>query len=155
MWFRSFTFLILLVVLSCTKQEIEVSTSPDELIRIPFTSIETDAEKDFFLYLPPGYYDQPERKWPVILFLHGNGERGNSKEELNFVLKHGPLYEAWVQRKELPFLIISPQLPLFGMDTLGIPYLTNRDLSDFPDRLSEGVPEREPESRSGSANEWL
>ena len=116
----------------------------DELLRIPFISTETNAEKDFFLYLPEGYHSQPEKTWPVILFLHGNGERGDSKEELGFVLKHGPLYEAWVQRKPLPFLIISPQLPMFGMDTLGIPYLQNRDKSTIPDRLPQGTPEREP-----------
>ena len=76
------------------------------------------------------------------MFLHGDGERGNSKEDLGFVLKHGPLYEAWVQRRDLPFIIISPQMPLFGRDTIGIPYLVNRDISDFPDRLPEGVPPR-------------
>ena len=151
MWFRSSTWylpsFILLAILSCNQQEIKVSNSPDELLRIPFTSIETNAEKDFFLYLPAGYYDQPEKRWPVILFLHGNGERGNSKQELGFVLKHGPLYEAWVQRKELPFVIVSPQLPMFGMDTLGVSYLIDRNLDEFPDRLPEGVPEREPEGR--------
>ena len=143
--------IILLAILSCNEQKTEVSNSPDELLRIPFSSIETNAEKDFFLYLPVGYHDQPQKKWPIILFLHGNGERGDSKEELEFVLKHGPLYEAWVQRKELPFLIISPQLPMFGMDTLGISYLIDRDPDDFPDRLPQGQPEREPVSRSDQA----
>ena len=122
--------------------------SVDELLRVPFISTETNAEKDFFLYLPVGYQSNPDKNWPVILFLHGDGERGNSKEDLGFVLKHGPLYEAWVQRKPLPFIIVSPQLPLFGRDTLGISYLQNRDPKDFPDRLTEGVPDREPVGRS-------
>ena len=139
--------LLLLLAISCAETE-TFQMSEDELTRVSFISTETDAEKDFFLYLPEGYQNQPEKSWPVILFLHGNGERGNSQEELNFVLKHGPLYEAWVQRKPLPFLIISPQLPMFGMDTLGIPYLQNRDLKDFPDRLASGVPDREPVSSS-------
>lgn len=86
-----------------------------------------------------------------MMFLHGNGERGNSKDELDFVLIHGPLYEAWVQRKELPFVIISPQLPMFGMDTVGIPYLTNRNPDIIPKRIENGVPDREPASKMPDA----
>lgn len=140
--------LVLLAMISCNKQEVTLSASQDELLRVPFNSVETNAEKDFFLYLPTGYYDQPQKKWPVILFLHGNGERGDSKEDLGFVLMHGPLYEAWVQRKELPFVIITPQLPMFGMDSMGVSYLVDRNMDDFPDRLPQGTPERKPASRS-------
>ena len=49
-----------------------------------------------------------------MLFLHGDGERGDGKGELDYVLVHGPLFEAWCQRRDLPFIIISPQLPMFG-----------------------------------------
>ena len=54
------------------------------------------------------------KDWPVMLFLHGDGERGDGKGELDYVLMHGPLYEAWCQKRDLPFVIISPQLPMFG-----------------------------------------
>jgi len=51
-----------------------------------------------------------------MLFLHGHGQRGNGLKDLDYVLTHGPLMEAWIQRKELPFIIISPQLPVkFGI----------------------------------------
>jgi predicted peptidase len=143
------TLLILLPVmfaaLSCTEKD--NPPSDEELLRVPFTSTLDQQEKDFYLYLPKGYRDDPNKKWPVLMFLHGNGERGNSKDELDFVLIHGPLYEAWVQRKDLPFLIISPQLPMFGLDTVGIPYLTNRDPGIIPKRLGSGVPDREPPSK--------
>jgi hypothetical protein len=51
----------------------------------------------------------------------GNGERGDGKADLDYVLTHGPLFEAWVQRRDLPFVMIAPQLPLFdqGDDALG------------------------------------
>jgi predicted peptidase len=145
-WF--FLLLALSAAASCKPPEADQSPSLDELLRISFNSIETNAEKDFFLYLPTGYYDQPEKKWPVILFLHGNGERGNSKDELDFVLIHGPMYEAWVQRKELPFVIISPQLPMFGLDTMGVSYLVDRNPATIPERLQQGTPERSSPSRS-------
>ena len=142
----------LLIMLSCNanpakKVETE-QLSKDKLERVSFQSSLNGEEKDFFVYLPPGYQQQTEQEWPVLLFLHGDGERGNSKDELTYVLKHGPLYEAWVQRKPLPFIIVSPQLPVFGRDTLGSSYLVDRDPADFPDRLEQGTPPREPEGRS-------
>ena len=144
---RNVCFSLLSAVCACSEPK-QSMTSEDELRRESFISTETKAEKDFFLYLPEGYHSAPEKAWPVILFLHGNGERGDSKEDLGFVLMHGPLYETWVQKRALPFIIISPQLPMFGMDTLGIAYLQNRKLSDFPDRLAQGTPARIPASAS-------
>jgi len=47
----------------------------------------------------------PDKNWPVLMFLHGNGERGNGKDELDFSMVHGPLMEAWVQKET--FLLLS------------------------------------------------
>ena len=44
----------------------------------------------------------------MILFLHGGGERGDGKAELDLVLKHGPLKEAWSAQRDLPFVMIAP-----------------------------------------------
>jgi len=41
----------------------------------------------YLLYLPDGYETQPNRKWPVLFFLHGSGERGVDPW---LVAKHGP-----------------------------------------------------------------
>jgi len=78
----------------------------------------------------------------VMLFLHGNGERGNGLDELDFVMMQGPLHEAWVQKKDLPFIIISPQLHMFGWDKKGIAYIDNRLKGNIPKRLAQGVPKR-------------
>ena len=45
--------------------------------------------------------------WPLMLFLHGAGERG---DDLELVKKHGPpkLIEAG---KDFPFIVVSPQCP--------------------------------------------
>lgn len=114
----------------------------DKLERIPYTSEVAGEEREFYLYLPNGY-EMTDKNWPVLMFLHGNGERGNGKDELDFVLMHGPLMEAWAQKKDLPFIIISPQLHMFGMDTTGISYLVDRDTTAIPQRLKEGTPERQ------------
>jgi hypothetical protein len=115
--------------------------SPPELLRVSRISAATHAERDYFLYLPAGYADDPTRRWPVMLFLHGDGSRGDAKAELDFVMRNGPLYEAWVQKRDLPFIIIAPQLPTYGRQAT-VDFLKNRTRADIPVRLERGVPER-------------
>ncbi|MCC9629892.1 prolyl oligopeptidase family serine peptidase [Blastopirellula sp. JC732] len=63
-----------------------------------------DPEKlGYWLYLPTDYKADGEKK-PLMLFLHGAGERGT---DLNVVKKHGP--PKLVPEKEMPFIIVSPQ----------------------------------------------
>ena len=59
----------------------------------------------YLIYLPKDY-DQKD-SWPVMLFLHGSGERGDN---LDLVKKHGPpkLIGAG---KQFPFIVVSPQCP--------------------------------------------
>lgn len=59
---------------------------------------------DYLLYKPSS---KPSKgKWPLLVFLHGRGERGSN---LNLVKKHGPA--KIVESKDLPFVIASPQCP--------------------------------------------
>ncbi len=62
----------------------------------------------YLLYLPKGYSEKKDQKWPLMLFLHGAGERGN---DINLVKKHGPP-KLIDQGKEFPFIVVSPQCPL-------------------------------------------
>lgn len=118
--------------------------SQEQLLREAYQSSVDQSDREYFVYLPRGYHDKPDKKWPVMLFLHGNGERGNGQDELDFVMMQGPLHEAWVQKKDLPFIIISPQLHMFGFDKKGISYIDNRSKENIPTRLSQGVPKRSP-----------
>jgi predicted peptidase len=61
---------------------------------------------EYLLSLPKGYGEK-DQQWPLMLFLHGAGERGS---DLNLVKQHGPpkLIE---QGKDLPFIVVSPQCP--------------------------------------------
>jgi len=38
----------------------------------------TTADRDINVYLPPGYYDDDEKRYPVIYFLHGYGGHNHS-----------------------------------------------------------------------------
>lgn len=62
---------------------------------------------DYLLYLPPDYNEDPKRRWPMILFLHGTGERGHDLEK---VRTHGPPKHI-AQGRDYPFVVVSPQCP--------------------------------------------
>ncbi len=64
-----------------------------------------DAPVHAWLYLPHGYA-AAGRRWPLVLFLHGSGERGS---ELDRVKAHGPPKLA-ARGDAFPFVLVSPQL---------------------------------------------
>lgn len=66
----------------------------------------TVTRGDYLLYLPGGYGEQ-NKEWPLLLFLHGAGERGDS---LALVTTHGPPKLA-AAGEDFPFIIVSPQAP--------------------------------------------
>ncbi len=59
----------------------------------------------YLIYLPNDY-DQKD-SWPVLLFLHGSGERGDN---LDLVKVHGPP-KLIAGGKQFPFIVVSPQCP--------------------------------------------
>ena len=66
--------LAIFLLLQCAAMAQEES----QLLRESYFSEVTGKERDYFVYLPSDYSTRDE--WPVLLFLHGNGERGNGKE---------------------------------------------------------------------------
>jgi predicted peptidase len=58
----------------------------------------------YLRYLPEGYQDG---KHPLVIFLHGSGERGS---DLDAVKKHGPPKTA-LQGHGFPFVLVAPQCP--------------------------------------------
>ena len=71
-------------------------------------SLELDwTTVNYLLFLPEQYASDPSKEWPLILFLHGAGERGSN---LNAVKVHGPPKIA-EQQGDFPFIVVSPQCP--------------------------------------------
>ena len=64
-------------------------------------------EANYLLYLPKGYDAQSSKKWPLMLFLHGAGERGT---DITKVATHGPPKHG-IQMEDFPFIVVSPQCP--------------------------------------------
>lgn len=63
----------------------------------------------YLLFLPDGYGEK-QQQWPLILFLHGAGERGDDLEKVKI---HGPPKIVGDQ-KDFPFILVSPQCPEDG-----------------------------------------
>lgn len=71
------------------------------------TSITRTVELDYLLHLPKGYDAKGSKVWPLMLFLHGAGERGS---DVARVAVHGPP-KLVKQGRDLPFILVSPQCP--------------------------------------------
>ena len=75
---------------------------------------ETTADYGFYLYVPDGYADSGPA-YPLLVFLHGAGEKGNSQTggltTLNKVLVNGPpkLIQNHTWDPPAPMLVASPQ----------------------------------------------
>ena len=92
-----FIFLILLVS-SCASQpnyslvDGELETSVTETLK-------------YYLYYPPEYELKPEKKFPVLLFLHGGGEVTQDLGPNERI----PPPSLMLQGKKFPFLILAPE----------------------------------------------
>jgi predicted peptidase len=85
--------------------------APPQLGQHPYSSRLTagnqSGEVRYLLYLPDTYGRDRRVKWPLILYLHGYGERG---EDLDLLRIH-PLPRTLESQKDFPFIVVSPQLP--------------------------------------------
>lgn len=65
-------------------------------------------KSNYLLFLPETYSPSPRSKrWPLILFLHGAGERGS---DIWRVAVHGPP-KIVKDKPGFPFIVVSPQCP--------------------------------------------
>lgn len=61
----------------------------------------------YYLYFPKDYKSEKNKKFPLLLFLHGGGESGDS---LSILKSNGPP-KLIAEGKQFPFLILAPQNP--------------------------------------------
>lgn len=68
--------------------------------------IKITLSANYLLYLPKDY-NETEKEFPLVLFLHGAGERGDDIEKVKI---HG-LPKLINEGKDFPFIVVSPQCP--------------------------------------------
>jgi len=102
-----FTLLLALVsAFSAMKVKAQTSNSPVTAATLDWKSTR-HGELKYLLYLPPDYSKSSDKKWPLMLFLHGAGERGNDVQR---VTVHGPM-SLVKQGTNFPFIIVAPLCP--------------------------------------------
>jgi len=67
--------------------------------------ITREIHLDYMLHLPRGYSKEEPEGYPMILFLHGSGERGDDINQL----KRTGLARYSEDHDDFPFIVISPQ----------------------------------------------
>ena len=78
---KHFALVIALLSLSRAAPAAETGQHPQQLRK------QIEVKLDYLLSLPEDYGKEQGKKWPMILFLHGAGERG---DDVQLVTKHGP-----------------------------------------------------------------
>ena len=81
--------------------------------------IEVVMKLDYLLSLPEGY-DEQDRQWPVVVFLHGAGERG---DDVQRVATWG-VPRLIGQGKKIPAIVVSPQCSARSWWTDQVPALS-------------------------------
>lgn len=99
------------VLTGCLSTEPSASrTTADEQVAVPLGT--SAAPFGYHQYVPERVADDMFAKHPALVFLHGSGERGNGRDELAKVMRHGPpkLIRDGTWDASRPFIVLSPQL---------------------------------------------
>lgn len=80
-------FLALAALLGCAAFALPIRAAETQIAQRFEHTITKKVGYDYLLALPTGYDASSEKRWPLLLFLHGAGERGT---DLWLVAKHGP-----------------------------------------------------------------
>ena len=96
-----FFVIILMISLSTNAQDNKQTAHSFE------KEIKITLSANYLLYLPQDYTESNDKNFPLVLFLHGAGERGDDLEKVKI---HG-LPKLINEGKEFPFIVVSPQCP--------------------------------------------
>jgi len=132
---RFIIFNLIAVLLSCATLR---AGQPAPGLQVELTHRISDQQSvPYLFYLPENFDSTSDRKWPVILFLHGRGE---SRGPLSIVAKWGPPRMAR-RGDKLPYILIAPQCPAASR-------WTDDDQQDGVIKLLDHISEKFPVDRS-------
>lgn len=122
-YFKLLFLFVLTLLIGCSRED-GISPDDDPLADLKILPADSGGEHlaftltanntfGHYLYLPGGYQNQGPA-YPMIVFLHGGGERGNSMDSaivLEKVLTHGPpnLIKKGQWSPTYPAIVVSPQ----------------------------------------------
>jgi predicted peptidase len=106
--FRFATLAIVLLAAGCSTPSPSPKPKPGAQTSNRFhREVRAVQDLGYLLYLPKAAAAEPAKKWPLVLFLHGAGERGTNLSKVAF---HGPP-KLVAAGRDFPFILVSPQCP--------------------------------------------
>ncbi|MBL7666335.1 MAG: hypothetical protein JNM93_14465 [Bacteriovoracaceae bacterium] len=96
---------------------VQATASTDKPTLTMFHQVCSPSCLNYWVSLPKDYYTATAgTKFPVIMFLHGHGERGdgsNTTANQNLIAAHGPFkyIKAGTWPQNYKFIVVAPQLP--------------------------------------------
>ncbi len=93
------------MVIQCATTTLQSTSAHVTYMTSAQRQITRTGSYNYLLFLPKGY--EAQEKWPMILFLHGAGERGS---DLEYVKRHG-VSRIVEEQEDFPFIVASPQCP--------------------------------------------
>ncbi len=97
--------LLLLGVSACSTLQPSTAMKPGQTAQMFRLERKQVLAANYLLFLPQGYDASSGKRWPLILFLHGVGERGTN---VWLVARHGPP-KIDTTATNFPFIVVSPQ----------------------------------------------
>src|SRR5580765_1008212 len=99
---------IALITAGCgTTKSSSIYSTPNQMAKHLRLKKQENVEINYLLFLPKGYDAKAQKEWPLMLFLHGSGERGTNVWK---VATHGPPKNV-TSKPDFPFIVVSPQCP--------------------------------------------
>ncbi len=106
-WQILVSFLVMVCVLCGVAMGAKMGKAGEQSPQEFSKKITKKVECKYLLYLPADYGKDAKKEWPLIMFLHGAGERGSKLE----VLRKQGLPKMIAKGKSFDFIIVSPQCP--------------------------------------------
>lgn len=127
-------FCLLAVVISCAQAPVGRKTidNPDEYLYGSFVSENADTLN--YRYIEPEYLFDGE-EYPLVLFLHGAGERGNDNEKQ--LVHCSRVFTNPVNREKFPCYVIFPQCPEASFWSYRPERLKSYSTESFPEEFPQ------------------
>lgn len=102
---RSVAPLLVGLLSACAARELHVSSQSGQHAQVLDTRVVKHISARYLLHLPSDYGQDPAKRWPVILYLHGGSLRGTNVD----TVRVWGLPRLVEQDSTFPFIVISPQ----------------------------------------------
>lgn len=120
--------LSLLILFSIALNSLAQNTQTEHRLTTSAT-VEISVDYPYLLYLPESKENTQDGKWPLLIFLHGAGERG---EDFELLKKHGPPMLI-ASGEDFPFITLTPQCPLEERwDPFALSVLIDEIIKNYP-----------------------